>query len=37
MAAAIMRDAHGGQETTCITMMIPLIHLGMLIVGQRSV
>jgi len=24
---------HGGQETTCVTMMIPLIHLGMLIVG----
>ena len=24
---------HGGQETTCLTMMIPLIHLGMLIVG----
>jgi NAD(P)H dehydrogenase (quinone) len=26
-------STHGGQETTCITMMIPLIHLGMLIVG----
>jgi NAD(P)H dehydrogenase (quinone) len=24
---------HGGQETTLITMMIPLLHLGMLIVG----
>jgi NAD(P)H dehydrogenase (quinone) len=24
---------HGGQETTCVTMMIPLLHLGMLIVG----
>ena len=26
-------STHGGQETTCVTMMIPLIHLGMLIVG----
>src|SRR5258708_39660658 len=26
-------STHGGQETTCITMMIPLIHLGMLIAG----
>ena len=26
-------STHGGQETTCITMMIPLIHLGMFIVG----
>src|SRR3954469_8444010 len=26
-------STHGGQETTCLTMMIPLIHLGMLIVG----
>ncbi|HYG21410.1 MAG TPA: NAD(P)H:quinone oxidoreductase [Verrucomicrobiae bacterium] len=26
-------STHGGQETTCITMMIPLIHLGMVIVG----
>ena len=26
-------STHGGQETTCITMMIPLLHLGMLIVG----
>jgi NAD(P)H dehydrogenase (quinone) len=24
---------HGGQETTLLTMMIPLLHLGMLIVG----
>ena len=24
---------HGGQETTLVTMMIPLLHLGMLIVG----
>jgi multimeric flavodoxin WrbA len=29
----IWREQKGGQETTCITMMIPLIHLGMLIVG----
>jgi NAD(P)H dehydrogenase (quinone) len=26
-------STHGGQETTCLTMMIPLLHLGMLIVG----
>lgn len=26
-------STHGGQETTLITMMIPLLHLGMLIVG----
>src|SRR5437879_10287232 len=26
-------STHGGQETTCVTMMIPLIHLEMLIVG----
>ena len=26
-------STHGVQETTCVTMMIPLIHLGMLIVG----
>jgi NAD(P)H dehydrogenase (quinone) len=26
-------STHGGQETTCVTMIIPLIHLGMLIVG----
>lgn len=26
-------STHGGQETTLITMMIPLIHLGMIIVG----
>jgi NAD(P)H dehydrogenase (quinone) len=24
---------HGGQETTLISMMVPLLHLGMLIVG----
>jgi NAD(P)H dehydrogenase (quinone) len=24
---------HGGQETTCLTMMVPLLHLGMFIVG----
>jgi NAD(P)H dehydrogenase (quinone) len=24
---------HGGQETTLVTMMIPLLHLGILIVG----
>ena len=26
-------STHGGQETTLLSMMIPLIHLGMLIVG----
>ena len=26
-------STHGGQETTLLTMMVPLIHLGMLIVG----
>jgi NAD(P)H dehydrogenase (quinone) len=26
-------STHGGQETTLITMMIPLLHLGMVIVG----
>lgn len=26
-------STHGGQETTCVTMMLPLLHLGMLIVG----
>src|SRR5213075_2260128 len=26
-------STHGGQETTLLTMMIPLIHLGMVIVG----
>jgi NAD(P)H dehydrogenase (quinone) len=26
-------STHGGQDTTLITMMIPLLHLGMLIVG----
>lgn len=25
--------AHGGQETTALTFMVPLLHLGMLIVG----
>ena len=25
---------HGGQETTCFTMMAPLLHLGMIIVGR---
>jgi NAD(P)H dehydrogenase (quinone) len=24
---------HGGQETTCLTMMVPMLHLGMIIVG----
>jgi NAD(P)H dehydrogenase (quinone) len=24
---------HGGQETTLLTMMVPLLHLGMVIVG----
>jgi NAD(P)H dehydrogenase (quinone) len=24
---------HGGQETTCLTMMAPLLHLGFIIVG----
>jgi NAD(P)H dehydrogenase (quinone) len=24
---------HGGQETTCLTMMAPLLHLGLIIVG----
>ncbi len=24
---------HGGQETTLLTMMVPLLHLGMIIVG----
>ncbi len=24
---------HGGQETTLLTMMVPLLHLGMLVVG----
>jgi NAD(P)H dehydrogenase (quinone) len=24
---------HGGQETTCLTMMVPLLHLGCIIVG----
>jgi NAD(P)H dehydrogenase (quinone) len=24
---------HGGQETTCLTMMVPLLHLGFIIVG----
>jgi NAD(P)H dehydrogenase (quinone) len=26
-------STHGGQETTLITMMIPLLHLGMIVVG----
>lgn len=26
-------STHGGQETTCLTMMVPLFHLGMVIVG----
>ncbi|MFI5331948.1 MAG: NAD(P)H:quinone oxidoreductase [Desulfobaccales bacterium] len=26
-------STHGGQETTCFTMMAPLLHLGMVIVG----
>ena len=26
-------STHGGQETTALTMMVPLLHLGMLIVG----
>ena len=26
-------STHGGQETTLITMMIPLLHLGMILVG----
>jgi multimeric flavodoxin WrbA len=26
-------STHGGQETTLVTMMIPLLHLCMLIVG----
>ncbi len=26
-------STHGGQETTCLTMMVPLLHLGMVIVG----
>jgi NAD(P)H dehydrogenase (quinone) len=26
-------STHGGQETTLLTMMIPLLHLGMIIVG----
>ena len=26
-------STHGGQETTLVTMMIPLIHLGMIIIG----
>ena len=26
-------STHGGQETTLVTMMIPLLHLGMVIVG----
>jgi NAD(P)H dehydrogenase (quinone) len=26
-------STHGGQETTLLTMMVPLLHLGMIIVG----
>src|SRR3954470_22532503 len=26
-------STHGGQETTCLTMMVPLLHLGIIIVG----
>ncbi len=26
-------STHGGQETTCLTMMVPLLHLGMVVVG----
>ena len=26
-------STHGGQETTLLTMMVPMLHLGMLIVG----
>jgi NAD(P)H dehydrogenase (quinone) len=26
-------STHGGQESTLLTMMVPLLHLGMLIVG----
>jgi len=26
-------STHGGQETTCLTMMVPLLHLGMVIAG----
>jgi NAD(P)H dehydrogenase (quinone) len=26
-------STHGGQETTCVSMMFPLLHLGMVIVG----
>ncbi len=26
-------STHGGQETTCFTMMAPLLHLGMIILG----
>ena len=26
-------STHGGQETTLLTMMVPLVHLGMIIVG----
>src|SRR5262245_8926891 len=27
-------STHGGQETTLVTMMIPMLHLGMIIVGM---
>jgi NAD(P)H dehydrogenase (quinone) len=26
-------STHGGQETTLLTMMIPLLHLGMMVMG----
>ena len=26
-------STHGGQETTLLTMMVPLLHLGMIVVG----
>ena len=28
-----MATTHGGQESTLLTMMIPLLHLGMVLVG----
>jgi hypothetical protein len=30
-------STHGGQETTCVTMMIPFLHLGMLHYAQGFV
>ena len=32
-AIASTATTHGGQETTCFTMMAPLLHLGFIIVG----